>query len=85
VKTNRSTLNKLSILILELKTLILSLEAEFDSLNASYKPWEDLNEVECEAILEYRRELSDELDKNRGLFLAALDEWNEKCIRFFHP
>ena len=84
MKTNSKTLNKLSTLILELELDLLLLEAEWDSLN-DVEPSEDLNESEWEAREEYERKLSNNLDKSRRLILAALDEWNEKCIRFFHP
>ena len=85
MNTNRNTLNKLSTLILELELDIVSLESEWDSFNTSGGLGWDLNEIEWKARQEYIRKLSDELDRIRGLILAALDEWNEKCIRFFHP
>jgi len=85
--TNRHTLTKLSNLILEFELDIMSLESEWDLLNETSdinKP-ADINETEYEKQIEYRQNLSDELSRSRELVLAAMDEWNEKCIRFFHP
>ena len=84
--TNRHTLTKLSNLILELELDVMSLESEWDSLNASGGLGWDMNETEWKARQEYILKLSDELSRSRELVFAALDdEWNEKCIRFFHP
>ena len=81
--TNQNTLNKLSNMILEfeLDELFLSAEMEQHLAADTLK----LGRSEYVERRQYGRKLQEELDRSRDLVLAALDEWNEKCIRFFHP
>ena len=78
-----NTLNKLSNMILEfeLDELFLSAEMERHNQVDTLK----LGREDYVQRRKYCRELQEELDRSRCLVLAALDEWNEKCIKFFHP
>ncbi len=78
-----NTLNKLSNMILEfeLDEIFLSSEMEQHLAVDTLK----LGREEYVQRRQYGRDLQEELDRSRDLVLAALDEWNEKCIRFFHP